>query len=105
MPKSISRQISEFAIKLKYEDLPKEVVNEVKRYLYDSIGCAYGSYKTKDVKILRKIYKNIGGKKEENLRHIKGVIVDAKIVNHTAKVMAGIGRIVGNPEFRRRNTD
>ncbi len=28
MQKSISRQIAEFAIKLKYEDLPKEVVNE-----------------------------------------------------------------------------
>ena len=42
MLKSISRQIAEFAIKLKYDDLPKEVVNEVKRYLYDSIGCAYG---------------------------------------------------------------
>ncbi len=53
MKKSISRQISEFAIKLKYQDLPKEVVNEVKRYLYDSIGCAYGGYHTKDVNILR----------------------------------------------------
>ena len=52
MQKSISRTISEFAIKLKYEDLPKEVVNEVKRYLYDSIGCAYGGYHTKDIKII-----------------------------------------------------
>jgi 2-methylcitrate dehydratase len=64
MQKSISRQIAEFAIKLKYEDLPKEVVNEVKRYLYDSIGCAYGGYHTKDVNIIRDIYKEMGGKGE-----------------------------------------
>ena len=51
MQKTISRQIAEFAINLKYEDLPSEVINEVKRYLYDSIGCAYGGYHTKDVNI------------------------------------------------------
>ncbi|HEY6436372.1 MAG TPA: MmgE/PrpD family protein, partial [Ignavibacteriaceae bacterium] len=64
MQKSISKTIAEFAIKLKYEDLPKEVVNEVKRYLYDSIGCAYGGYHTKDVNIIRDIYKEMGGKAE-----------------------------------------
>ena len=64
MRKSISRQIAVFAIKLKYEDLPSEVINEVKRYLYDSIGCAYGGYHTKDVNIIRDIYKEIGGKGE-----------------------------------------
>ncbi|MCW8960256.1 MAG: MmgE/PrpD family protein, partial [Ignavibacteriaceae bacterium] len=64
MNKTISRTISEFAVNLKYEDLPKEVINEVKRYLYDSIGCAYGGYHTKDVKILHDIYTEMGGKKE-----------------------------------------
>ncbi|HKI77228.1 MAG TPA: MmgE/PrpD family protein, partial [Ignavibacteriaceae bacterium] len=67
MGKSLSRQIAEFAVNLIYKDLPENVINEVKRYLYDSIGCAYGGYSTKDVKILRKIYKNIGGKKESTL--------------------------------------
>ncbi|MEJ2613563.1 MAG: MmgE/PrpD family protein [Ignavibacteriaceae bacterium] len=67
MEKSISRQIAEFAVNLKYKDLPKEVVYEVKRFLYDSIGCAYGGYHTKDVNILRNIYKKIGGKKESTL--------------------------------------
>jgi len=67
MQKSISRQMAEFAIKLKYEDLPKEVVNEVKRYLYDSIGCAFGGYHTKDVNIIRDIYKDMGGKGESTV--------------------------------------
>ena len=43
---SIARQISEFSVGLKYEDLPSEIIHEVKRYMYDSIGCAYGGYHT-----------------------------------------------------------
>ena len=47
--KSIARQMAEFAVGLKYEDLPENVIYEVKRFLYDSIGCAYGSMHTHDV--------------------------------------------------------
>jgi len=64
LEKSISRQIAEFAVNLKYEDLPSEVINEVKRYLYDSIGCAIGSVNTKDVNAIRDIYKEMGGTPE-----------------------------------------
>ncbi|MCX6170742.1 MAG: MmgE/PrpD family protein [Ignavibacteriales bacterium] len=64
MEKSIARVISEFAVKVKYEDLPENVIHEVKRYLYDSIGCAFGAYKTRDVNIIRDIYKQMGGKPE-----------------------------------------
>lgn len=67
MDKSYSRQISEFAVNLKYSDLPADVIHEVKRYLYDSIGCAYGGYHTKDVRILRDIYTNMAGKPESTL--------------------------------------
>jgi 2-methylcitrate dehydratase len=64
MNKSISRIISEYAVNLKYQDLPAEVIYQAKRFLYDSIGCAYGAYYTKDVNIVRNIYKRMGGKKE-----------------------------------------
>ncbi len=67
MNKSISRTISEFAVNLKYDDLPEKVIYEVKRYLYDSIGCAFGGYHTKDVKILRDIYKEMSGKPESTI--------------------------------------
>ncbi len=83
MEKSISRVISEFAVNLKYEDLPKEVINEVKRYLYDSIGCAFGAYKTKDVNIIRDIYKQMGGKPEATVIAFgeKIPVVNATLVN------------------------
>ena len=67
MDKSISRQIAEFAVNLDFKDLPGEVVHEVQRYLYDSLGCAYGGYNTRDVNILGDIYRAMGGKKEATL--------------------------------------
>lgn len=63
----LSRQIAKFSLNLKYEDLPEQVVTEVKRFLYDSLGCAYGGYNTHDVKIVRKIYANMGGKPEATM--------------------------------------
>ncbi len=58
---SLSRIISEFAVGLQYEQLPAPVIHEVKRYLYDSIGCAYGGYHTRDVNILRDVYLEMAG--------------------------------------------
>ena len=83
MEKSYSRQIAEFAVNLKYEDLPENVVNEVKRYLYDSIGCAYGGYHTKDVNILKDIYMGMGGREEATLIGFGNKIpaVNATLVN------------------------
>ena len=67
MDKSIARQISEFSVGLQFNDLPEDVIHEVKRYMYDSIGCAYGGYHTKDVNIIYDIYKDIGGKGEATI--------------------------------------
>ncbi len=67
MEKTISRKLAEFTYSLKYSDLPENVVHEVKRYLYDSVGCAYGGYHTKDVNIIREIYREIGGKAQASL--------------------------------------
>jgi len=67
MNKSISRQIAEFAVNLKYEDLPEDVIYEVKRYLYDSVGCAFGSMNTHDVNTILEIYREMGGTMESTV--------------------------------------
>ena len=81
--KSFSRQIAEFAVGLSYENLSPEAIHEVKRYLYDSLGCAYGGYHTKDVGILRSIYRDMGGKPEASLFGFgdKMPAVNATLVN------------------------
>ena len=83
MEKSISRQIAEFAVGLSYNDLSPDTVHEVKRFLYDSLGCAYGGYHTKDVGILRAIYKDMGGRPEATLIGFgdKMPAVNATLVN------------------------
>jgi len=67
LDKSISRQMAEFAVGLKYEDLPENVIYEVKRYLYDSMGCAFGSMSTHDVKSMFEIYSEMGGAAESRV--------------------------------------
>jgi len=83
MEQTLSRQIAEFGVNLKYDDLPENVVKEVKRYLYDSVGCAYGAYHTKDVNILRKIYLEMGGTPQATLIAFgdKMPAVNATLVN------------------------
>ena len=83
MEKSISRTIAEFAINLKYEDLPENVVHEVKRYLYDSVGCAYGAQHTKDVTIMRELALDMAGNEEATLFGFgdKMPAVNATLVN------------------------
>ncbi len=83
MEKTISQKIAEFAVGLSYKDLPDNVVNEVKRYLYDSLGCAYGGYHTRDVNILRDIYKEMAGKSEATVIGFGDKIpaVNATLVN------------------------
>jgi len=65
--KTIARRMAEFALELKFEDLPPEVLEEVKRYLYDSVGCAFGGYQDNDVKGMMDIYTDMGGKQEATL--------------------------------------
>ena len=64
---SISRRMARFALGLRHEDLPAEALQQARRFLYDSIGCAYGSVRTKDVGILRALYSDLGGKPEATL--------------------------------------
>jgi len=56
--------MAEFTRELTFKDLPTEVVEAAKRFLYDSIGCAYGATGTRDVGIVRRIYLDQGGKPE-----------------------------------------
>src|SRR3990170_1741482 len=52
---TIAHMLAEYAGKLKYTDLPEDVVHEVKRRVIDSIGCAIGALNSEPAKIARKI--------------------------------------------------
>ena len=57
----ISYKLGKWVEALRWEDLPDAVINELRRYLLDSIGCAFGGVQTPDWGILRGIAQDEGG--------------------------------------------
>jgi len=57
----VTETIAEWASGARFEDLPPEVVTEVKRYLMDSVGCALGGAQQHDVQIARTVLSEIAG--------------------------------------------
>jgi len=64
MKEYITYKLAEFTKNLKYEDLTEETILNVKRFLLDSIGCAFGGSQTHDVKIMLDFYNDMAGKPE-----------------------------------------
>src|SRR5216684_8838169 len=53
--KTLAHQLANYACELKFEDLSKEVVHEVKRRVIDSLGCALGAWNEEPCVIARKV--------------------------------------------------
>jgi 2-methylcitrate dehydratase len=51
----VSETLASYAINLKYEDIPKHVVHEIKRRLIDSIGCGIGGFSATPSQIANKL--------------------------------------------------
>lgn len=64
MEKTVSARIAEFATSVQYDDIPAEVIDAAKRFLYDSIGCGLGGVSTHDCRIARDALLALGGKPE-----------------------------------------
>ena len=52
---TIVEQLSAYAAALRYEDLPREVVQQAKRLIVDTVGCALGGYASEPARIAREI--------------------------------------------------
>jgi 2-methylcitrate dehydratase len=55
MTKTLAHKLADYACTLKFEDLSKKVVHEVKRRLVDSFGCAIGAWSEEPCKIAREV--------------------------------------------------
>jgi 2-methylcitrate dehydratase len=53
--KTLAEQLAEYAVGLKFADLPGPVVHEVKRRVIDSIGCALGAWDAAPCAIARRV--------------------------------------------------
>ncbi len=64
---SITHQMAEFAIKLKYEDIPAPAIKEAKRFLLDSVGCALAAVNNEDMAAMYRFVDRIGGTPEATI--------------------------------------
>src|ERR1700722_944104 len=55
MKTTLAHQLADYACALRFEDLSKEVVHEVKRRVIDSLGCALGAWKAEPFVIARRV--------------------------------------------------
>src|SRR5258708_11187335 len=51
----VAETLADFAVKLRYEDLPGDVIRTVKRTILDTIGCAIGGYDAEPSGIARRL--------------------------------------------------
>jgi 2-methylcitrate dehydratase len=61
---SINRTMAEFAANLKLENAPADAVKEAKRFLLDSVGCAFGALSSPDMAIAHTYTEALGGAPE-----------------------------------------
>src|SRR5947207_385432 len=62
MTKSLAHQFAEYTWALRFEDLSRETVNEVKRRVIDSIACALGAWDQEPCRIARKVASEFSAK-------------------------------------------
>jgi 2-methylcitrate dehydratase len=56
---TIAQTLADYAVKLRYQDLPTDVVRTVKRTIIDTIGCAIGGYEAGPSQIAIKLARNV----------------------------------------------
>src|SRR5437773_9530449 len=62
MKKTLAHQLADYACALRFGDLSKNVVHEVKRRIIDSLGCALGAWKEEPCAIARKVASDFSAK-------------------------------------------
>src|SRR6184192_157286 len=55
MTTTLAHQLADYVCSVRFEDLSKEVVHEVRRRVIDSLGCALGAWKEEPCAIARKV--------------------------------------------------
>ena len=52
---TMAEMLSDYAVSLRYEDLPNDVVHLAKRMIIDTLGCALGGYHSEPARIAREV--------------------------------------------------
>ena len=61
MSDTITATMSQWAASLEFDQIGEQAVDEARRYLLDSLGCAFGGYRQEDALIALEVLDEIGG--------------------------------------------
>ncbi|HDP36335.1 MAG TPA: MmgE/PrpD family protein [Candidatus Atribacteria bacterium] len=64
---TISQRWAKFALELNYKDIPSVALKEAKRFLLDSVGCAFSALDNKDTQAAYNYIKDLGGKEQATI--------------------------------------
>jgi len=64
---TISQKWAKFALRLNYENIPSEALEEAKRFLLDSVGCAFSALDNKDIQAAYNYIQDLGGKEQATI--------------------------------------
>jgi len=64
---TISQKWAKFALGLNYENIPSEALEEAKRFLLDSVGCAFSALDNKDTQAAYDYIRDLGGKEQATI--------------------------------------
>ena len=80
---NITYKMAQFTKNLRYEDLSPQAIDLVKRFMFDSVGCAFGGSATEDVEIMLNFFNDMGGKAEATVFNSsqKLPMINAGLVN------------------------
>ncbi|MCJ7717254.1 MAG: MmgE/PrpD family protein [Anaerolineales bacterium] len=80
---SLSGKMSQFALDLKFQEIPKGAIWEAKRFLLDSIGCALAAVNNEDMEVMYRFTEKLGGTPEATVigREAKTNASNAALMN------------------------
>ncbi len=61
MSETITARMAQWAVGVKFEDLGDRAIHEARRFLLDSLGCAFGGLRQEDAEIALEVLDEIGG--------------------------------------------
>ena len=64
---TISQRWAKFSLELNYENIPSVALKEAKRFLLDSVGCAFSALNKKDTQSAYDYIQDLGGKKQATI--------------------------------------
>jgi len=104
---TIAGDLARFSRGPVFDELPREVVHEVKRAVLDALGCAIGAYRGEPAQIMMQVAEDLGGREEAtligsgtrtsclNASLVNGVMVRYLDFNDTYLIPVGV-HVLGN---------